>query len=270
MSSRWYDDSFAMREPGIGPFRPEHVREGDRYEISRGHPIHVAPAGARHGNKHMVGAIPLATDPAEPEIGIDVGYALDEVTLRAPDISVGNVPDKPGWAKGAPTLAVEYADRGTDEEDLQIEIEELLRAGTQQVWIVRLVGLRRVEVHARDAPPRTVDGEGYLEVPGLLARQVPVAALFDPDRANEAAKANLLAKEGYASLEAVFAKGREQGREEGREEGRLAGLRKTIETMCALLDVSLDDPRRAQLAAAAEPTLEAIFQSLTLKRAWPP
>jgi hypothetical protein len=257
-----------MREPN-GPFRPEHVREGDRYEISRGHPIHVAPAGARHGNKHMVGAIPLATDPAEPEVGIDVGYALDEMTLRAPDISVGNVPDKPGWAKGAPTLAVEYADRGTDEDDLQVKIQELLGAGTEQVWVVRLVGPRRVDVHAKGAPPRTVDGEGHLEAPGLLARQVPVAALFDADRANEAAMANLLAKEGYASIEGVRASGRAQGREEGREEGRMLGLRSAIEMTCSLFSITLDDERRARISSADERSLEELFKSLTLHRAWP-
>ena len=129
-SSRWYAPSIDMPDTR-GPFRPEHVKDGDRYEVSRGHPVYVAPAGARHGREHIVGALPLATDPAVREVGLDVGYQTDQDTLRAPDIAVGNVPDRPGWAVGAPALAVEYADRGTDEQDLQTKIAELMGAGTR-------------------------------------------------------------------------------------------------------------------------------------------
>ena len=70
-----------MTEPR-GPFQPGHVIDGDRYEISRGHPLYVAPAGSRHGSEHAVGVLPLATDPAVREAGVDVGYALDDHTLR--------------------------------------------------------------------------------------------------------------------------------------------------------------------------------------------
>lgn len=131
------------------PSDPEHVNDGDQYEISSGHPVHVAPAGGRHGKEHLVGALPLSTDPAVSEIGIDVGYALDERTLRAPDISIGNVPDTPGWASGAPRLAVEYADVGTDERDLQTKIDELLRAGTELVWVARLTRDRGASTSTR-------------------------------------------------------------------------------------------------------------------------
>jgi len=240
-----------------GPFRPEQVRDGDRYEISRGHPLYVSPAGARHGREHIVGALPLATDPAVREAGLDVGYALDDDTLRAPDIAIGNVPNTPGWAKGAPALAVEYADRGTDEDDLQTKISELLAAGTQAVWVVRLLGPRRVDVHERGAPPRVVADGGMLEAPGILSRPVPVAAMFDHDRANEVALSNLLARRGHASVEAVHAG------------GRVEGLRHAVQLTCKHLGITIDPTRAAALETADEPMLESLLMELTLQRRWP-
>jgi len=53
----------------------------------------------------------LGTDPAVREIGADPGYSPDAGTLRAPDIGVGNVPSSAGTFAGAPTLAVECAER---------------------------------------------------------------------------------------------------------------------------------------------------------------
>lgn len=44
-----------------------------------------------------------------------------------PNIAVGNVPDDPGWVRGVPPLAVEYADVGQDEADLQSKIRALDR-----------------------------------------------------------------------------------------------------------------------------------------------
>lgn len=271
----WYAPSFDMPEPR-GPFRPEHVKDGDRYEISNGHPVYVAPAGGRHGKEHLVGALPLATDPAVREAGIDVGYALDDHTLRAPDISIGNVPDAPGWAQGAPRLAVEYADRGTNEDDLQTKIGELLAAGTELVWVVRLVGPRRVDVHARGETPRTVPADGagaVLEAPGILSRPLPVDALFDHERAREVALSNLLAKHGYGSLDALHADARAEGEVLGRAHGvtlgRAEGLRRAIETLCATFGVPLDDARRAQIAAADETALDAFVAHLARHQALP-
>jgi hypothetical protein len=226
------------------------VKEGDRYEISRGHPVHVAPAGGRHGKEHVVGSLPLATDPAVTEVGIDVGYELNEYTLRAPDIAVGNVPNAPGWVKGAPTLAVEYADRGTDEDDLQTKIGELLEAGTKVVWVVRLVGPRRVDVHAAGEPPRVVPSGGTLEAPGILARTVPVDALFDEERAKKAALGDLLAKEETTDR-------------------ALLALRRAIEALATVLSLTVDDSRRIAIAQMNAEELDALVAHLGRHRAWP-
>ncbi|MCU0687945.1 MAG: hypothetical protein MUF34_37820, partial [Polyangiaceae bacterium] len=73
------------RWPGSseGPFRLEHVPEGSRYELSEGHAVYCAPAGPRHGEPHAVGPAVLGSDPAAPRLGVDVGHALGERTLRA-------------------------------------------------------------------------------------------------------------------------------------------------------------------------------------------
>src|SRR5262245_15617195 len=109
-----------------GPFRADSIREGDRYELPNGHPIYCTPAGPRGGKANLVGGEVLDTDPVVQSAGVDVGFSQNPGHLRAPDISVGDFADEPGWATRAPPLAVEYADTGQDEAELQAKIAELL------------------------------------------------------------------------------------------------------------------------------------------------
>ncbi len=129
-------------------------------------------------------------------------------------IAIGNVPEKPGWVPGVPALAVEYAGRGQDEDDLAVKIREFLEAGTQLIWVVRLVGARHVEIHAPKQTVRVVGPGEVLTAPGILANPVPVEALWDPARAEHATVRNLL---GVDSLEEALANAREAGAREGRE-----------------------------------------------------
>jgi len=206
-----------------GPFRAEQLRCGDPYELHDGHPIECLPSGGRHANASLDGGVALETDPAVESAGFDAGFTPDEKNLRAPDIAVGNVPNEPGWVSGAPPLAVEYADTGQDERDLQEKIRTLLGAGTRHVWVVRLTGPRRVEVYEPQTPHYSAYPGEYLEAPGILANPVLVEALYDPDAARETALRNLLQRRGYPNLDAVREEGEEKGREEGREEGRKEG-----------------------------------------------
>src|SRR5215210_1338998 len=130
-----------------GPFRADQLRSGDPYELSNGHPVRCLPTGSRGGRATNVGGGVLASDPAVQDVGFDVGFSPSPEILRAPGLSVGEMPDQPGWVQGAPPLAVEYADTGQDETELQIKIQELFAAGTRYVWVVRLTGPRRVDVH---------------------------------------------------------------------------------------------------------------------------
>src|SRR4051794_22176788 len=63
------------RAPERGPFRAEQLADGDRYELSNGHPIFCAPSGGRHGGSNLTGGLPLATDPLVAQAGIDVGFS---------------------------------------------------------------------------------------------------------------------------------------------------------------------------------------------------
>jgi len=203
-----------------GHFRADQIPIGDRYELSHGHPIYVHPTGGRGSGAVAPGASAITSDPDVREAGIDTGYSPDPGTLRAPDIAVGNVPDQPGWVRGVPPLAVEYADTGQNEEDLADKIEDLLGAGTQVIWVVRLVGPRRVEIHERGKAMRLALPGDELLAPGILKNPLPVAALFDAQVSAAVTLRNLLQREGYQDLDAVLESGRNEGRDLGRAQER--------------------------------------------------
>lgn len=209
-----------IREPG--PFEARQLRPGDRYELHDGHAFYCAPTGGDGGRATLLGAQVIDSDPAVEDAAIDAGFSPSPGTLRAPDIAVG-VPNKPGWVQGVPPLAVEYASRGQDEEALATKISDLLAAGTQQVWVVRLLGPRHVEVHQSGQPVRIASGQDILEAKGILKKPILAAMLYDRELAHERVLENHLERRGYASLEAVFAQGREAGEKEGREAGEKEG-----------------------------------------------
>ena len=202
-------------KPERGPFRTHDIAPGDRHELSRGNAIYCAPTGGAGARGTGYAFELLDSDPAVESAGVDAGFAPSDDTLRAPDVSVG-VPDQPGWIKGAPPLALEYAGTGQDEASLQSKIADLLDAGTRWVWVVRLVGPRRVEIYEPGKDP-IVKGIGdELFAPGVLQNPVRAEALWDRKAAHEGTLRNLLQRAGYGSLDAV--------REEGREEGRASAV----------------------------------------------
>jgi Uma2 family endonuclease len=242
-----------LPEAERGPFRVHHVRSGDRYELDRGHPVYCAPVGGDGSVTNLLGALVLASDAKVTQAGIDTGYALADDTLRAPDIAIGNVPDAPGWVAGAPLLAVEYASRSQNEEHLQRRIRDLLAAGTTQVWVVRLLGERHVEVHTRDNPMRLARPGETLTAPEALREPVPVEALFDPEAAWRESLKHLLQRKGYDSLDDVYKKGRDEGYGKGHDEGRTEGAR--LHARASLVRVltkrglTLSDAQRERVAA---------------------
>ncbi|NJL26439.1 MAG: hypothetical protein HC897_00500 [Thermoanaerobaculia bacterium] len=208
---------------GYGPLRAENVREADGIELSCGHPVRVMPTGSRSSDAAATAAIVLKSDPAVKQAGVETGYTLKPDTLRAPDVAVGNVPLQPGWVTGAPPLAVEYADTGQDEADLKTKITEFFEGGTRFVWVVRLQGPRRVEVHEPGQAMRVALPGDQLEAPGILKNPVPVEALYDWEVGQEVALRNLLQRHGYESLDAVRAEAKAEGEARGRAEGRAQG-----------------------------------------------
>ncbi len=223
-----------------GPFRADQIRPGDPYELSNGHAIYCMGTGGRGSRANLVGGSVLDSDPAVEEAGVDTGYAPSPDILRAPDVAVGNVPDAPGWVEGAPPLAVEYADTGQDEKELATKIAELFAAGTKLVWVVRLVGPRRVEVYEPGEGMRLVRPGEDLVAPGILQNPVPVEALYDRKAAHEVTLRNLLQRRGYRDLDEV--------RTEGREEA----LRVAVLDVLKARGLTVDDATRATLAGCRD------------------
>lgn len=244
-----------------GPFRADQIRSGDSYELSNGHAIHCITPGGRGSRANLLSGSVLDSDPAVQEAGIDTGYSPSSDTLRAPDVAVGNVPNTPGWVQGAPPLEVEYADTGQDEKELAGKIAELLGAGTQRVWVVRLSGSRRVEVHESGQEPRFVHPGEELTAPGILQNPVPVDALYDRQIAHAVTLRNLLQRQGYRDLDEV----RGKGRQEGLRDSILAVLQArglTIDAAARSAVAAIDDPvvlRRLITRAATAPTTEEVF-----------
>lgn len=245
-----------------GPFRSHQIRDGDPYELSDGHAIRCMTAGERHARANLEGGRVLATDPAvDGAVGVDAGFSFNgDRNLRAPDLSVG-VGTRSGWMRTAPPLAVEYSDTGQDEAQLQQKIREMLEAGTQIFWVVRLTGTIHVEVHTRGEPMRIVGIEDELRAPGILKNAVPVRALVDARAANAATLRNLLNAEGYDSLDEVRAEGETRGLREGERQAQINGIVAVLQTR----GFTVSERHRARLQACQDPALLGrwLVQSVT-------
>ncbi|WP_437275911.1 Uma2 family endonuclease [Sorangium sp. So ce375] len=297
-----------MTAPPRHPVTADQLRPGDPYELSEGRVVECLPSGRRGGRRNGTGFGVLDSDPLAEAAAVDLGVSPQPEMLRAPDIAVGPIPDEPGWATEAPPLAVEYADTGQDEVELQNKIDELLAAGTRWIWVVRLQGARRVEVYdasisarqkaperrsqasARAQTPRrlparvALPGEALL-APGVLKNPVLVEALYDREAAHEATLRNLLQRRGYEDIEAVREEGRKEGRNEGRKagrnegrkegrnegrkEGHIQGLRIAVRDLCEVLGIALSPEREATLEAMAGPELSTLREQLKRERRWP-
>nr|VFK17759.1 MAG: Putative restriction endonuclease [Candidatus Kentron sp. LFY] len=249
----------ARRIPYCGPFTADQIRDGDRFELSNGHRIYCAPAGEHHARRNASGASLLGSDPDVEWSAVDAGFTPDPGTLRAPDVAVGPPPGKKkgAWIVGVPPLAVEYADKGQNEADLEIKIEELLAAGTRYVWVVRLTGPQRVEVHTKDGK-RLLSASDVLKAPGILRNPIPVHALFDEKEALRVTLRNLLQRQGYEDLEAVLREGVRRGKVEGRTEGSLAAQVKALFGTLTIRGIDLDAETRVRVRDCRDPVeLEA-------------
>ena len=244
------------RYPIIGPTVAGEIRSGEPRELSYGHVIECAPTGGSGSEPNRLGASVVGWDPLVKEAGVDTGYSPRPDMLRAPDVAVGNVPNKPGWVEGVPELAIEYADIGQDEEKLQTKIVDLLDAGTKHLWVVRLAGPRRVEIFERGKRVRTALPGETIAAPGVLKNAVRVEALYDRDEAERATLRNLLQRQGYEDLDDVLQKGIEQGVEKGiergRAEGEAAGLATAVIAVLEAREIRVTKAARERVARSTD------------------
>ena len=241
--------SSAVPKPEMGPFLASQLTPDSRYELSNGHPLYCQPCGPRGGTGTLRGGAVLDSDPDAISAGVDVGFSQGPGDLRAPDIAVAPMPDAPGWVPGVPPLAVEYADSGQNEDTLQQKIRDLLAAGTRHVWVVRLIGPRRVEVHEPGKAMRLATPGASLLAPGILRNPVPVEALWDRDAAHEQTLRNLLQRKGYDDLESVREESLEKGIEIGIERGIERGRALMLLEVLTARNVPVPDDARTRILA---------------------
>jgi Uma2 family endonuclease len=253
-----------------GPYTASDIRPGEPYELSNGHRIECMGTGQRGARNNAAGTILLGTDPDTRSVGVDAGISTNPKMLRAPDIVIGDLEDKPGWAPHAPPLAVEYADTGQDESELRKKIAELLAAGTQWIWVVRQHGPRCVEVHSPSAPVRLARIGETLEAPGILRNPVPVSALYDPNEAQRLALRNLLQREGYENLQAVLDEGHKKGHDEGRKQVLLELLEERFGRVSNDIEARIQHARLDQIQWWTRAVLTASSMEDVFLRDMPP
>lgn len=153
--------------------------DGNRYELSRGVLICMAPAVYRSG---IIGGRVFARLNAFVEqhrLGVcgipDSGFKLtsDPDTVREPDawfVRADRVPPKAKQAEyfaGAPDLAVEVLSPSDRFNDVMLKVKEYLEAGTRLVWVIdpeaRATGVFRADgSYSFVAEDGILDGEDVL------------------------------------------------------------------------------------------------------------
>ncbi len=98
-------------------------------------------------------ALLLGTDPLVEWTGTAAELSPGPRTLVQGDSS------EPGWITQPPPLVVELDDDDSDEGDLEQKVPELIDCGVRALWVARLTGPRRVEVHAPGQSPRNISVE---------------------------------------------------------------------------------------------------------------
>ena len=239
-------------------FRAEQLRSGDPYELSNGHTVLCMPTGGRGSLATGAGYKALADDPDVEDVGIDTGFSPVSDTMRAPDLSIGKITDAPGWVQGIPELAVEYADTGQDEDELDTKIEDLLAAGTKYIWVVRLNGPRRVEIYEPgQAMCKALPGQ-ELDAPGVISRPIPVEAMYDLDVAGDVNFQHVLRRlTGHENLDAVRGESKAEGKAEGKVEGKAEGKAESILAVFEARGIEMSEDERDRILSCRDlPTLE--------------
>lgn len=165
---------------------PDH---GD-FELVRGRPVSVSPAGDRHGQAAIILGAELRAHVRKLGLGrvrAETGFILfrGPDTVRGPDVSFvakgrpAGDRSRHGFADGAPDLAVEIISPSNTRSAIAEKLGEYLSAGCQLVWVVD-TDRRAIEVHRPGRPPRTIGDDGDLEGEDVVQGfRYPLRELFE-------------------------------------------------------------------------------------------
>lgn len=163
--------------------------EAGRCELVNGEIIHMAPAGAEHGDVALEIAYRIKTHVDAHRLGkvyaAETGFVLrrNPDVVRAPDVAFvrrERVPRGPkrGFLEGAPDLAVEVVSPSDRHSDLMAKVQQWLTGGAVSVWAVDPIN-RSLDVYRSGGQIlRYVTGQEVADEPALPGFVLKLDELF--------------------------------------------------------------------------------------------
>ncbi|HSN98504.1 MAG TPA: hypothetical protein VLS89_09400, partial [Candidatus Nanopelagicales bacterium] len=138
---------------------------------------------------------------------------------------------------------------------ITVRAEDISGRGVRRFFAIFVKKKQVAEWSAAEGAWKPLASDGSIE-DECLVLPMPVQALLDPEQAEIAVARALLIKKNRRIEEAL-------------EDARVETLIRSAERLCRVLDVPLDDPRRAALQRMNASALEALLDDLARDRRWP-
>lgn len=233
------------------------VAPGSGAEILDGRLV-MSPPGADppHAMRHLTLAYLLGAHVAPGyTAAIDMLTRTDATSDFAPDASV--FPSEPDSETGGRRLEV-LAFEVVSTQRLSAakrKAKKLVSRGVERVFALALKSNRALEWDRRTEDFRPLAPDEQIAHP-CLAAPLPVRAMLETARADDAVLAALESRRPdlIARIEA---------------RGEARGLRETIEALCAVLSIPIDESRASRLSASALEELRDLARALRTNRQWP-
>jgi Uma2 family endonuclease len=159
-------------------------------ELVRGEIIHMAPAGAEHGDIGAELLVRITIHVRKHRLGkvynADTGFIIgrDPDTVRAPDVGFVRKERLPpgrirGFFPGAPDLAVEIVSPFDRLSEMAAKVDDWLAAGTASVWVVDPSNRNIVVYHSGKTMTRFASGDELRDEDVLPGFALKLNELFE-------------------------------------------------------------------------------------------
>ncbi|MFO0708783.1 MAG: Uma2 family endonuclease [Sandaracinus sp.] len=234
----------------------------------------MSPPGADppHAMRHLTLAYLLGAHVAPGHVAaVDMLTRTDRTSDFAPDVSVFPAGiDQATGGRRLEVLAFEIVSKQRLSAARR-KAKKLVARGVERVFALVLRRERALEWDRGTGDWRPLHLDEQI-VHRSLAAPLPVRALLDTARADEAVLAALGARRPdlIARIEArARALGRREGVADGAREAERGAVRQTVEALCRVLAIRVSPTRAAWLASASLQELRAVAQAIETDRRWP-